>query len=96
MKWSNYVRLNIILEGRVQGVGFRYFVQEKAMSMKVVGFVRNTPDSRVEVVAEGEHDVLDRFLEAVAHGPAMGFVTKTTHTLETATHEFATFDVRSK
>lgn len=56
--------------GRVQGVGFRYFAEERARLEGVAGFVRNLPDGRVEVVAEGEADAVIRFERAIRHGPS--------------------------
>ncbi len=52
--------------GRVQGVGFRYTAQGLASGFAVAGYVRNLPDGRVELVAEGEPDQVDGFLAAVA------------------------------
>ncbi len=52
-------------DGRVQGVGFRWTVKRLACEFDVAGTVRNLPDGRVELVARGETDELDAFLEAV-------------------------------
>jgi acylphosphatase len=51
--------------GSVQGVGFRYTVRSLARGFEVIGFVRNLPDSRVQLVAEGEVAEVDAFLDAV-------------------------------
>jgi len=51
------------LYGRVQGVGFRYFVQEKAQKLKLKGWVRNCSDGSVELEAFGERKVLEEFLK---------------------------------
>jgi len=56
----------ICYSGRVQGVGFRYTAQHLAAGYDVAGFVRNLPNGDVELVVEGEADVVDRFLAAVA------------------------------
>jgi acylphosphatase len=53
----------------VQGVGFRYFVQASAAREGVHGWVRNLPDGRVEALAEGEAEAIDRFERDVRHGP---------------------------
>jgi acylphosphatase len=55
----------VFYSGRVQGVGFRYTALDLAQGHAVAGFVRNLPDRRVELVAEGEADEVERFLEAV-------------------------------
>lgn len=62
-------RVEVIVRGRVQGVGFRYFVIEKARALQLAGFARNRGDGTVETVAEGAHDVLLRLVEALRHGP---------------------------
>ena len=58
-----------IISGRVQGVGFRFFTETAAMREGIDGWVRNLPDGRVEVAAEGDADAMDRFERAVRHGP---------------------------
>ncbi|MGB9797247.1 MAG: acylphosphatase [bacterium] len=62
-------RARIELFGRVQGVGFRFFAQQMALKYRVDGYVRNTPQGSVEVVAEGEEDVLAKFIEELKKGP---------------------------
>jgi acylphosphatase len=52
--------------GRVQGVGFRYTAQRLAAGIKVVGYVRNLSNGNVELVAQGEADQVQAFLDAVA------------------------------
>jgi acylphosphatase len=63
------------VNGRVQGVGYRYFVLRQAEALGITGFARNLPDGRVEVVAEGPPDVLQRFEERLREGPAFATVT---------------------
>lgn len=67
-------RLHLVIEGRVQGVGFRYFVAEQAQGLGVVGWVRNRWDGSVEVMAEGETEVLESFLAQVRRGPRSSYV----------------------
>lgn len=55
--------------GRVQGVGFRWFVVEKAQQLKLAGWVRNRPDGHVEVAAAGPSEALARLESAVRAGP---------------------------
>jgi acylphosphatase len=64
-----------IVEGRVQGVGFRYFVLRQAQRFGVVGWVRNLDNGAVEIRAEGDAEKLDRFLENVRSGPSFSYVT---------------------
>ena len=55
----------IFYEGRVQGVGFRFSVKELAAGFEVTGYVRNLPDGRVELEAQGAEQEVDAFLQAV-------------------------------
>ncbi len=64
----------IIVHGRVQGVGFRYFVQHVGNRLGVVGNVRNCPDSTVEIVAEGSERKLSEFIRQVEMGPSLAWV----------------------
>jgi acylphosphatase len=63
------VARRFVVSGRVQGVGFRYFAQTTAFRNGLHGWVRNTPDGCVEAVAEGEADAVERFEQALRHGP---------------------------
>lgn len=58
-------RLHLFYSGRVQGVGFRYTVQDIAGKQKIYGWVKNLDDSRVEVVAEAQESVLNNFLQEI-------------------------------
>ncbi len=59
-------RVRVYYSGNVQGVGFRYTTRQIAASYPITGYVRNLPDGRVELVAEGPADQLEKFLAAVA------------------------------
>jgi len=63
-----------VVRGRVQGVGFRWFVGREAQRLGVGGFVRNLPDGTVEVVSQGTEAQLDALEEALARGPRMARV----------------------
>jgi acylphosphatase len=58
------------ISGRVQRVGFRWFAIEAAAREDVAGWVQNLPDGRVELLAEGEAEAVERFERAVRSGPA--------------------------
>jgi len=58
-------RLLLYYSGKVQGIGFRYTVQDIANQQKIFGWVKNLSDGRVEVSAEAEEDTLMSFLEQV-------------------------------
>ena len=59
------IRRTSLFSGRVQGVGFRYTAQSIARGFEVKGIVRNLADGRVELIAEGEKDEIDRFLAEI-------------------------------
>lgn len=58
------------VSGRVQGVSFRWYTEERARSLGVAGWVRNEPDGSVLVHAEGEDDAVDALLEWCRTGPS--------------------------
>lgn len=61
--------LRVVVHGRVQGVGFRWFVSRRAAEHGVAGSVRNRPDGSVEIVAEGPRRSLEALLADVRSGP---------------------------
>ncbi len=62
-------RLEVTVAGRVQGVGFRWFTVRQALALGLVGWVRNLPDGRVRVVAEGPRDAAEALLAWLNRGP---------------------------
>ena len=64
-----------VVRGRVQGVGYRYFVLRQADALGVSGFARNLPDGAVEIVAEGGEAALADFEARLREGPAFAEVT---------------------
>ena len=67
-------RLQVFYSGGVQGVGFRYTVRMLVHGFEVTGAVRNLPDGRVELVAEGERAELDAFRKAILDSELGSFV----------------------
>jgi acylphosphatase len=63
MSHNEMIRMRV--QGRVQGIGYRYFVQDTGNSLHVTGWVRNLSDGSVEIEAQGPSAVLDRFIETV-------------------------------
>jgi len=66
--------MQIFYSGCVQGVGFRYTAKTVAAGFEVAGVVRNLPDGRVELIAEGAHEELEAFREAVRGAGLAGFI----------------------
>lgn len=79
--------------GRVQGVGFRYIVQNLAMQYNVLGYVRNLPDGRVELVMEGPDQEMDGLLDDV-NRKMNEFIKGLDQTVASATGEFDQFAIR--
>jgi len=61
--------IHVLVSGRVQGVGFRYFVRQRAEAARLAGWVRNLRDGRVEAVLVGAPDAVQSVLDAINHGP---------------------------
>jgi len=86
------VRRHVYYSGTVQGVGFRFTARRLASDYPVTGFVRNLPDGRVELVAEGEEGDVEAFLDAVA-GAMRGYIRKAEVLEEPPTGTFREFDI---
>ncbi|MCE5323853.1 acylphosphatase [bacterium] len=84
-------RLRAVVQGRVQGVGFRYFVIEQARMLHLVGLVRNLRNGDVEVIAEGEEGPLEAMLVALKNGPRMSYIENVHAVWSPATGEYKTF-----
>jgi len=87
-------RLDITISGRVQGVGFRYFAEEVANRLGLVGYVRNLLNGAVEVVAEGEPLSLEEFLAILKKGPPAAEVSDVKARWTEATGEFHEFGIK--
>ncbi|MDK1020639.1 MAG: acylphosphatase [Candidatus Hydrogenedentes bacterium] len=85
--------LHVCISGLVQGVGFRYAMYRHAGSLGLMGWVRNTPDGRVEALVEGEREVLERMLEWCRRGPVLSRVDKVDSTWTQATKSFEGFEI---
>ena len=72
------ISLQVLYEGHVQGVGFRFTVRHIAKGFDVTGWVRNLPDGRVELQVTGEHDEVRAFLEDVAQSELHSLIRKHT------------------
>lgn len=88
------VRLTARVDGRVQGVGFRYFVQHQATRLGVVGWVRNERDGSVRVVAEGGRAHLDQLMDVLRRGPSAAIVRDVDASWDEASGEFQDFSTR--
>jgi acylphosphatase len=87
-------RFRALLRGQVQMVGFRMFAESRAPHYGATGFVRNLMTGEVEVVAEGERDLLEQFLADLRRGPRGAQVTDVLVSWEQPRGEFVEFAVR--
>ena len=86
-------RMTLFYSGRVQGVGFRYTAKTVATGFEVAGTIRNLPDGRVELVAEGRRDELEAFRAALQDAGLAGFIRGEQLHWAYATNEFRGFEI---
>ena len=86
-------RLKIHYSGRVQGVGFRYTAKTVAAGFEITGIVRNLPDGRVELVAEGAHEELEAYRAAIHDSGLAGFIRDEKTEWSDAKNEFKGFEI---
>lgn len=86
-------RAHLLVSGRVQGVFFRASTREQAMALGLTGWVRNLPDGRVEIVAEGPRDRLDALVSWCREGPPFSRVEHLDVSWEQFRGEFSSFGV---
>jgi acylphosphatase len=86
-------RLHIFYSGRVQGVGFRYTVRTLATGFEVTGIVRNLPDGRVEMAAEGTRTELEEFRKAIQDSELGHFIKQEETSWSPAKNEFRGFEI---
>jgi acylphosphatase len=89
------VARQLMISGRVQGVGFRFFAEDAAAREGVHGWVRNLPDGRVEAWIEGDSESVDRVEAALRRGPAGARVEDVAVQDVPPTHRATGFTVRS-
>lgn len=83
--------LHAIIDGHVQGVGFRYFVKDAAERLQLTGWVRNRYDGSVELAAEGDAAHLQALLDAIHIGPSRSIVTDVRIEWGTDPHQYTQF-----
>jgi len=88
-------RLEAVFKGRVQGVGFRYSVENLSQKFEVKGFVENLPDGDAQVVAEGDETELSAFLLAIRNSHLKNYIRDFEIDWKAPTGEFNDFFIRS-
>ncbi len=76
MSNEDYRTYRVVLSGRVQGVGFRYFAEDQAQNYNIKGYVKNTYNNKVEVLCQGKQKELDLFILMLKKGPTFANVTE--------------------
>jgi len=86
-------RAHLWIRGYVQGVNFRHYTRQQAGLLGVTGWVKNLPDGRVEVVAEGEEGAVQALVAWCQHGPPMAEVEEVEVRWEPYRGEFSRFAI---
>jgi acylphosphatase len=86
-------RMCIFYSGHVQGVGFRYTTKTVAAGFEVTGTVRNLPDGRVELIAEGTHAELEAFCAAIRDAGLSGLIRDESVTWSDAQNDLHGFEI---
>lgn len=87
-------RAHLLISGRVQGVFFRANTQRKAQELGLRGWVKNTRDGRVEVIAEGEKEKIKKLIDWAHQGPDIARVNKVEVEWEDYEGEFDSFEIK--
>ena len=85
---------DIVIEGRVQGVGYRNYAQRRGELAGLVGYVMNLKDGRVRARVEGPRAVIEEFVRALEKGPPLSRVESVTVRWLPPTNRFVGFDIR--
>ena len=86
--------LHLTIRGLVQGVGYRWFARQRAQALGLTGYARNGADGSVQVVAEGERGLLERYLTELRRGPEEAEVSDIEVGWGAGTGEFHGFQIR--
>jgi acylphosphatase len=92
---DDLVRLEAVVRGRVQGVGFRYFVVREARRLGLAGWVANERDGSVRAVAEGAPEAIDRIEDLLRSGPPGSMIDGVSVVRMPGTGRFDGFAVRA-
>lgn len=90
---TSKARAEILAEGLVQGVGFRYFIMTKAAGLGLKGFTKNLYSGEVFTVVEGEKDLIEVLFNKIRTGPSHAHVTKAHIKWEEYKKEFSHFEI---
>lgn len=94
MQENKKARIHLLISGRVQGVFFRANTKQKAQKLGLMGWVKNTPDGKVEAVAEGDQEAIQRLIEWAKQGPAVAEVEQVDIDWKDYKGKFDSFEIR--
>lgn len=89
------IQTHSLIHGKVQGVWFRAWTRKLARKLELTGWVRNTPDGSVEVVAQGDAESIYRFHKKLHGGPPLARVLRIDHEEQPMEATLPTFDIRT-
>ena len=84
---------HIFISGFVQGIGFRQFIKINANRLGITGWVRNTPDDRVEAVFSGQKEKIEEMIKLCRKGPFLAEIKEVHVEWEDSTENFETFEI---
>ena len=87
-------QVHVFYSGMVQGVGFRFTAQYIALNLNLKGWVKNIPDGRVELVAEGEEEILKTLLDRIKNGILQSHIRKEEVKWKPASGQLGGFEIR--
>ncbi len=88
------MRIHILVKGRVQGVSFRAYTRMEAKKLQLSGYAKNLIDGRVEIIAEGEKEILEKLLLWSHKGSPYSKVDEVVEEYSEETGEFKEFEIR--
>jgi acylphosphatase len=91
---NDFLEFKAKVFGRVQGVGYRYFVKDKARKLDIVGYTKNLPDGTVEVIAQGEEANLQKLISELKKGPFLAKVEKLSIVFQKPLDIYKQFEIR--
>ena len=92
-KPESILTVNIKITGKVQGVGFRYFVLRQAQELGITGWVSNKSNGDVEALAQGEKADLEQFIAKVKEGPSFSSVDDVILNWEDGQENYTSFEI---
>jgi len=84
----------VVVEGKVQGVGYRAFAQRRAQDLRLTGYAVNLPDGRVKIRVEGDQEGIDAYVRKLESGPPLAQVERVAVTAVAYSGRYREFSVR--